>query len=111
MGQLNMLSEKASLLLVDDHTLFHDGLLAGYPQMEMPSRGVDTICCGSGEIVSAVDPDLCPGRASCRLAEFSASGADACVTSCMACAHRLARAGVPGQVRHCQEYVFGLAVD
>ena len=87
------------------------GLLAGFPQVEMPSRGGNTICCGSGGIVSAVDPDLCAERAGRRLAEFSASGADTCVTSCMACAHRLARAGGPGQVRHCLEYVFGIPVD
>jgi Fe-S oxidoreductase len=90
------------------------GLLAGFPQVEMPSRGKDTICCGSGGIVSAVDPDLCAGRAARRLAEFSASGADVCVTSCMACAHRLSRASsasTAGQVRHCLEYVFDVNVD
>jgi Fe-S oxidoreductase len=87
------------------------GLLSGFPQVEMPSRGGNTLCCGSGGIVSAVDPDLCAGRAARRLAELSVSGADACVTSCMACAHRLARAGSPGQVRHCLEYVFGIPAD
>jgi fumarate reductase (CoM/CoB) subunit B len=86
-------------------------LLSGFPQVEMASRGKDAICCGSGGIVSMIDPELCAARAEQRLAEFSASGADTCVTSCMACSHRLARAGKPGQVRHCLEYAFGIDVD
>jgi fumarate reductase (CoM/CoB) subunit B len=86
-------------------------LLSGFPQVEMPSRGRDTICCGSGGIVSTVDPDLCSTRAERRLAEFSASGAGACVTGCMACSHRLARAGEAGRIRHCLEVVFDIQVD
>jgi len=86
-------------------------LLSGYPQVEMISRGKDTICCGSGGIVSMVDPDLCTTRAQQRMAEFSETGADTCMTSCMACAHRLARVSRPGQVRHCLEAVFGIQVD
>ncbi len=121
-----LLAEKGVRLHGTEKLTFHDscpdrcdgrnprdvrGLLAGFSQVEMPSRGKDTICCGSGGIVSAVDPDLCAGRAARRLVEFSASGADVCVTSCMACAHRLARAGDPGRVRHCLEYVFDVSVD
>ena len=86
-------------------------ILSGYQQVEMASWGKDTICCGSGGIVSMVDPDLCSSRSLRRMAEFTASGADTCVTSCMACAHRLARVADPDQVRHCLEYVFGIRVD
>jgi len=86
-------------------------LLSGFPQVEMASRGKDAICCGSGGIVSMIDPELCAARAEQRWAEFSASGADACVCSCMACSHRLARAGKPGQVRHFLEYAFNFYVD
>ena len=86
-------------------------LLAGYPQVEMASHGEDTFCCGSGGIVSMIDPDLCRARAERRLAEFRASGADTCVTSCMACSHRLARSARPGQVRHCLEKLFAIQVD
>lgn len=86
-------------------------LLGGYPQVEMTSHGQNTICCGSGGIVSMIDPELCAERAERRLAEFAASGADVCITSCMACAHRLARRGGSRQVRHCLEAVFGIEVD
>jgi len=86
-------------------------LLSDYPQVEMASRGMNTICCGSGGIVSMVDPDLCTARAQRRLAEFIASDAETCVTSCMSCAYRLARASQPGQVRHCLEYVFDIQAD
>lgn len=87
------------------------GLLAGFPQVEMASRAENTICCGSGGIVSMIDPDLCSARARRRMAEFSESGADTCVTSCMACSQRLARVSQPSQVRHCLEYVFNIQVD
>lgn len=86
-------------------------ILAGYPMVEMASHGKNSICCGSGGIVSMVDPDLCTHRARRRTAEFSDSGAGTCVTGCMACAHRLARVADPGQVRHCLEYVFDIQVD
>ena len=121
------LMEQAGIRLNGNQTLtFHDScpdrnneanprsvraLLSGFPRVEMASRGKDTICCGSGGIVSMIDPDLCTRRADRRLAEFTASGADLCVTSCMACSYRLARASQPGQVRHCLELVFDRLVD
>jgi fumarate reductase (CoM/CoB) subunit B len=124
------LMEQAGVRLSGSQTLtFHDScpdrdnetnprsvrtLLSGFPRVEMASRGKDAICCGSGGIVSMIDPDLCTRRADRRLAEFSASRADICVTSCVACAYRLARGGQPGQtgqVRHCLELVFGQQVD
>jgi fumarate reductase (CoM/CoB) subunit B len=86
-------------------------LLAGHPQVEMASHGANTICCGSGGIVSMIDPDLCTTRAQQRMAEYAESGAETCITACMACAHRLGRISGPGQVRHCLETVFGIRVD
>ena len=86
-------------------------ILGEYPIVEMASHGKGAICCGSGGIVSMVDPDLCSNRAQRRMAEFTDSGADTCVTSCMACSHRLARVAEPGQVRHCLEYVFNIQLD
>ena len=86
-------------------------LLAGHPQLEMASHGENTICCGSGGIVSMIDPELCSAHAQRRLAEFSASGADTCMTSCMSCSYRLAREAQPGQVRHCLEALLGIQVD
>jgi Fe-S oxidoreductase len=86
-------------------------ILAGYPSVEMASHGQNAICCGSGGIVSMVDPGLCTQRARRRMAEYSDSGADICVTSCMACSHRLANVAEPDQVRHCLELVFDIQVD
>jgi len=86
-------------------------LLSGHPLVEMKHHGKDTICCGSGGIVSMIDPELSDERARARMAEFEASGADRCVTACMACAHRLARGSSAEQVVHCLELVFGISVD
>ncbi len=86
-------------------------LLSGFTQVEMLSHGKDTICCGSGGIVSTVDPDLCTSRAQRRMDEFSNTGADNCITSCMACAHRLARVSQPGHVKHVFEILFGCEID
>jgi len=124
---INGLLVKAGIQLKGAETLtFHDScpdrdqrqnlmnvrkLFEGYRQIEMMSHGKDTLCCGSGGIVSMINPDLCTTRAERRLKEFSASGADICITSCMACAHRLQRPGGADQVRHCLEYLFDIQVD
>jgi hypothetical protein len=77
----------------------------------MPSHGKDAICCGSGGIVSMIEPEICQSRAQRRMSEFYQSGANICVTGCMACAHRLARASRPNEVIHCLELVFNVRVD
>ena len=122
----SLLVEAGIRLSGSDRLTFHDScpdrynnqnprnvraIVAGYPQVEMASHGKNAMCCGSGGIVSTVDPDLCSTRAQRRLSEFTASGADTCMTSCMACAYRLAREAKPGQVRHCLEYVFDIQMD
>ncbi len=86
-------------------------LLSASPLVEMAHHGANTICCGSGGIVSMVDPDICAERARTRLAELSQSGASACVTACMACAYRLARASDQAPVLHFLELALGVQVD
>ena len=86
-------------------------LLSDYPLVEMKHHGQDAICCGSGGIVSMVDPELSNQRALERIAEFEASGAVHCIASCMACTYRLSRATSPGSIVHCLEMVFGIPVD
>jgi Fe-S oxidoreductase len=86
-------------------------LLSSHPLVEMEHHGKDTLCCGSGGIVSTVAPKLAEQRARKRVAEFSDTGADRCVTACMSCAHRLARVSSEGNIVHCLELVFGIPVD
>lgn len=87
------------------------GLLAEHSLVEMEHHGAETICCGSGGIVSMIDPELCEGRASMRMQESDRTGAEACVTACMACAHRLAKAAQAGSVVHVLELLFAQPVD
>jgi len=86
-------------------------LLVGYTQIEMEHTGKNTICCGSGGIVSMIDPELCQERAILRMKEWDNTKTEHCVTACMACAHRLARASNPGNVIHILELVFNIPVD
>lgn len=86
-------------------------MLAGYVLVEMEHSGSQTICCGSGGLVSCVDPDLSAARAQTRVDEFRASGADRMVTACVNCSHRLGAAARPGDVLHYLELVFGVRID
>ncbi|MBI9046857.1 MAG: (Fe-S)-binding protein [Anaerolineaceae bacterium] len=121
-----LLVEKDIVLKGNELLTFHDScmdrfllnagkdvrkLLSGYSQVEMKHHGADTICCGSGGIVSMIDPGLCASRAEDRINEFVKSGADQCVTACMACAHRLVKNSEQGKIVHCLELVFGIPVD
>jgi fumarate reductase (CoM/CoB) subunit B len=86
-------------------------LLGNYEIVEMAHHSRESICCGSGGIVSMVDPELCSNRATRRLMEFNEVGADICITYCMACASRLSRVFGPGKVRHILELIFNQSVD
>ena len=86
-------------------------LLDGHPLVEMEHHGSNTICCGSGGIVSMIDPQLSEERARQRLDEFEATGAERVVTACMACSYRLARASSAEKIVHCLELVFDHRVD
>jgi Fe-S oxidoreductase len=86
-------------------------LLRDCKLVEMEHHGKETICCGSGGLVSAVDPDLCAERALRRLQEVEDVEAETCVTYCMSCSHRLAARGEPSSVRHILELVFERTVE
>ncbi|WP_054689769.1 heterodisulfide reductase-related iron-sulfur binding cluster [Desulfosarcina cetonica] len=86
-------------------------LLKDYELKEMAHHGANTICCGSGGLVSAVDHMVCAFRAQTRLDEVAATGADTCVTYCMACAHRLASQTDTNNVAHILELVMDDRVD
>ncbi|MFH0728697.1 MAG: (Fe-S)-binding protein [Pseudomonadota bacterium] len=86
-------------------------LLRNYEIIEMTHSGTHTICCGSGGIVSLIDPEICDDRADNRMQEVSETGADICVTYCMACAHRLAVKSDQHEVLHILEVLMGHRVD
>ncbi len=86
-------------------------ILSNYEIVEMAHHGPQSICCGSGGIVSMIDPEICSYRATRRLKEFNEAGADICVTYCATCASRLSRVFGPGKVRHVLELVFNQSVD
>lgn len=86
-------------------------LLSGYPQAEMEHSGENTICCGSGGIVSMISPQLCKDRAQKRLDEFAATRAERLITACMACNHRFSRENSLANVIHCLELVFDTPID
>lgn len=86
-------------------------LLSGHRIVEMEHSGKETICCGAGGIVPAIDPELCSSRARRRVDEFEKTGVESMVTPCMACSRRLSNAAKKGEVRHCLELVFNLPVD
>lgn len=86
-------------------------MLGGYPLKEMEHHGENTICCGSGGIVSMIDPDLCEARTQKRIEEFQRSGAEQCITACMSCSQRLSRYAAAGQVLHYLELIFDIPID
>ncbi|MDR3762814.1 MAG: (Fe-S)-binding protein [Acidobacteriota bacterium] len=86
-------------------------MLGSHPLVEMEHSRQETICCGSGGIVPMVAPELCSQRAQRRIEEFERTGAECMVTQCMSCSRRLSSQAQTGQVRHCLELLFGIAVD
>lgn len=90
-------------------------MLRDTPLVEMRHYGQNTICCGSGGLVSAVAPEISEQRARERLKEVDEVEADVCVTYCMTCAHRFSSTERDGgkaiQIRHILELVFGARVD
>lgn len=86
-------------------------ILSGFELVEMAHHGRTTVCCGSGGLVSLIEPGLCEARAQTRVAEFRATEADRLVTACASCARRLSAAAGPGTVLHYLELVFSCRVD
>lgn len=100
-------SDRATLSFAEDLR----ALLPSQKLVEMEHNHKNALCCGSGGIVSMIDPELCQQRAQIRLHEFTASGAERMVTGCMSCAHRLARADTDVPLAHFLELAFGIPVD
>jgi len=86
-------------------------ILSNYEIVEMAHHGARTLCCGSGGVVSMVDRELHHSRTQKRVGEFQDTGADVCVTYCMACCYTLLQAAEPGRVRHVLELFFNQLID
>ena len=86
-------------------------ILSNYEIVEMAHHGANTLCCGSGGIVSMIDRELYHSRTQRRVGEFQDTGADVCVTYCMACCYTLLQATEPDRVRHVLELVFNQLID
>jgi len=86
-------------------------LLGDYEITEMEHHGKNSICCGSGGVVSMVDKELRDKRSSRRLQEFKNTGADTCATYCMASCNTLSQKAVQGDVRFILELVFDQLID
>lgn len=79
--------------------------------VEMSHAGRDTLCCGSGGMVSFFDGDPCITRRATRLGEFDALGVDCLVVSCISCASSLVRAEGPGRTRHYLELLLDMPIN
>ena len=86
-------------------------VLGGHPLVEMEHYGKHTICCGSGGMVSAVDPELYAARGRRRLDEFERTGADRLVTACVTCAYALSLQMPRGKAVNYLELVFDTSID
>ncbi len=78
---------------------------------EMRHHGADSICCGSGGIVSYYDVTVCEARRARRMAEFRECGADCLVTACTSCANSMLRSDAEAPARHYLELLFGIEID
>lgn len=66
----------------------------GFSLAEMSHSGLNTMCCGSGGMISHFRPDLTQALVEARLAEARAAGADSLVSYCMSCVLKfVAKAG------------------
>lgn len=86
-------------------------LFPDYEIVEMEHHGENTMCCGSGGLVSAVDPDLHDARTTARLDEFRATDAEQLITPCLTCSYAMAKQAYPGEVVNYLELLFGMTVD
>ena len=86
-------------------------MMRGGNLVEMKHHGKRSICCGSGGVVSLIDPELFLKRAQRRMDEFAVTGAQRMVTACMTCVYTLSQASEPYRVSHFLELAFGIPVD
>ena len=91
----------------------HDvrAILADCEIVEMEHSGRNTVCCGSGGLVSRAHPSLADARARARIQEFRATQSDHLITACGHCSHRLDGVARPGEVLHYLELVFDHRID
>jgi len=59
--------------------------IPGLKLLEMPRHGKDTMCCGGGNLLKMVFPDLSDKIGAKRLEEAQGTGAEKIVTGCPAC--------------------------
>ena len=78
---------------------------------EMRHHGPNSICCGSGGIVSYYDVSVCEHRRARRMAEFRDCGADCMVTACASCSNSMLRCDGTAPVHHYLELLFGVEID
>lgn len=80
---------------------------------EMVHSGKNSMCCGSGGLVPAFDPELASEVKRRRMAEAESSGAEIMVTYCATCANAFRSGGNPSkvEVRHALELLLGVKED
>ena len=79
--------------------------------VEMKHHGADSICCGSGGIVSYYDVSVCEKRRARRMAEFADCGADCLVTACTSCTNSMLRSDSSANAHHYLELLFDAPID
>ena len=78
---------------------------------EMKHHGLDSLCCGSGGIVSLYDVSVCKERRAQRMAEFADCGADCLITACTSCTNSMLRSNPSANAHHYLELLFGIEID
>jgi len=79
--------------------------------VEMEHNRLNTICCGSGGLVSAYDPELARHASRRRIQEAERIGAETMVTYCAACANALFTPDSSLEVRHSLELLLDVKED
>jgi Fe-S oxidoreductase len=81
--------------------------------VEMVHNGRNSMCCGSGGLVPAFDPELASEVKRRRIGEAESSGAEVMVTYCATCANAFRSGGDPSkvEVRHALELLLGVKED
>jgi Fe-S oxidoreductase len=79
----------------------------------MVHTGRNSLCCGSGGLVPAVDPKLSSEINRMRIGEAEQSGAEMMVTYCATCSNAFRTGGNPSKVeiRHALELLLGVKED
>jgi fumarate reductase (CoM/CoB) subunit B len=81
--------------------------------VEMAHNGRNSLCCGAGGLISAVDPKLSSDFNRQRIGEAESSGAEVMVTYCATCVNAFRSGGNPSKVetRHVLELLLGVKED